>query len=219
VRLVALTLAGLSLAMGAIMLVWAAPDRNVTRSLCGMGYLAAGCLALITYIVVAGINPLTWLRARVNEPADAPGKSRAGMALLIVLLLMALLSGTLLHAMVQTRQALRAAEWRRNGVLLRAAAVDGTLAVLRATATGRPMPLSAPAESLLPSGIAVRVRFLPTDINAIPSVLRRPDLPVFGNCFEMAVEATQEGRSLRTRGLVCQAPTGDLRVLGWTEIL
>lgn len=201
------------------MLIWAISEQSATLRLFGIGYLAAGILAIATYFVAAGTNPLTWLRAQTAGMDGSRGKSRSGMALLIVLLLMALLSGTLLHAMVRSRQDLRAAEWRRSGVLLRAAALDGALAVLRATAAGRPMPLSAPAESLQPSGIAVRVRFVPTDSSAIPSVLRRSDLPVFGNCFEMAVEATQEGRSKRARGLVCQTPTGDLRVLGWTERL
>ena len=219
IRVVALTLAGLSFAMAVLMLIWSLSEHSASHRLLSAGYLAASFLAIVTYFVAASINPVTWLWRRATEANGDGVKSRSGMALLMVLLLMALLSGTLLHAMVQTRQALRAAEWRRNGVLLRAAALDGTLAVLRATAAGQPMPLAAPAESLQPSGIAVRVRFLPMDTSALPAMLRRPDLPVFGNCFEMSVEATQEGRSRRARGLVCQTPTGDLRVLGWTELL
>ncbi len=206
--------------MAALLLGWGVYEQSASHRLFGIGYLVAGLLASVTYAVAAGVNPLTWLRARHAEADGQPEDSRSGMALLIVLLLMALLSGTLLHAMVQTRQDLRAAEWRRDGVILRAAGLDGALATLRAAAVGRPMPLAAPAESLRPSGVAVRVRCLPLDSSAIPGVLRRPDAPVFGNCFDMAVEATtQEGRSRRARGLICQTPTGDLRVLGWTETL
>ncbi len=218
IRVVALIVAALSLVMGLAMLAWAASEANATHRLIGFSYLGVTGLSLVVYAAAARANPLRLLRARESSPG-ARRLARSGMALLMVLLLVALLSGALLQGMVSARQQMRLVEWQRDGILLRAAAMDAALGVLRAAAAGRALPTAAPAEARLPSGIVTRVGAASVDRQALPAALRRLEAPAFGKCFELTAEASQAGRSRRVRGLASQAPGGDVRVLAWVESL
>lgn len=206
--------------MGLAMLGWSCVEESPTRRIIGYAYLGGAALFTLLYALLARVGPFADRRADEGAlPAAGSPRSREGMALLIVILLMALLSGTLLHGLVLTHQRLRAAEWRRESVLLHAAAQDAALAALRAGAAGRPLPLAAPAESRTPAGILTRTRLRPIDRSALPSLLHRPDAPVFGDCYELTAEASRASRSRRVSSLVCRVPAGDMRVLAWIEPL
>jgi len=218
-RLVMLTLAGLSLAMGLALLAWSLPEGDATRRRLGTVYLAASVVCLAIHSLAARTTPFMARRPAGATFGPNPAPAREGLALLMVLLLMALLSGTLLHSMVLTRQRLRLAEWRQERELLRAAAVDAALTTLRAGAEGRPLPVKAPAETRLPSGIVTRTWLRPVDRGALPAAVRRPESPVFGDCFALETEAAHRDRARSVRALVCRAPDNSMRVLGWVEVL
>jgi hypothetical protein len=210
----------MSLIMGLTMLGWAYAGNDPASRLVGLIYLGATALCLITYALAAGITPVSGLRFLLSRGPEAePVRSRDGMALLMVLLLMALLSGTLLHSMVRTRQRLRLAEWRQDRELLRSAAVDAALTTLRAGAQGRALPVKARAELRLPSGIVTRTLLRPVDRNALPAAVQRAAAPVFGDCFSLETEASHDGGTRTVRALVCRTPDSSMRVLGWVEAL
>jgi hypothetical protein len=218
--MVTLTLAGLSLVMGLAMLAWAQFEGNVTGRLVGCVYLACCAVCLAVYGLASLKSPFaTKASTTAGALLENSAGARDGMALLMVLLLMALLSGTLLHSMVQTRQRLRLAEWRQERELLRSAAMDAALTTLRDGALGRPLPTKAHAEARLPSEIVTRTLLRPVDRSALPRALQRPEAPVFGDCFSLETEASRKARSRSVRALICRAPDNSLRVLGWVEAL
>lgn len=219
-RLVTLLLAGLSFATGLALFGWALSEGSSAGRQISFVYLAGTVACLIIYSVAAGLTPLAGLRLLFAAlPKHDSARKREGMALLMVLLLVALLSGTLLHSMVQTRQHLRLAEWRQDRELLRSAAVDAALATLRTGSQGRPLPVKARAETRLPSGIVTRTLLRPVDRSALPAALQRPEAPVFGDCFSLETEASHNARNRSVRALVCRAPDNSMRVLGWVEAL
>lgn len=211
-RAVSLIVAAMSLIMGVTLFISGAGERHAFSHAAGYAYLAVAAAAFVVYAAVARFNPLTRL-LRAGDDRD----SRRGMALLAVLLLMALLAGALLQGMVTVRRHLRLAEWRRDALLLRTAAMDAVLASLRASVNGHALPLAAPTENRLPSGIVTRTVARAADRGALPAALRRDEAPVLGDCFELIADASRAGRSRGARSLVCRAPNGDMRVLAWIE--
>lgn len=206
--------------MGLAMLGWSRIEENATGRLIGTVYLAGAGLCLTICALAAHITPLNGMRRLfASNPENEPSQARDGMALLMVLLLMALLSGTLLHSMVQTRQRLRLAEWRQDRELLRSAAVGAALATLSAGAQGQPLPVKARAETRLPSGIVTRTLLRPVDRSELPRAFQRSEAPVFGDCFCLETEASHDARNRSVRALVCRTPDNSMRVLGWVEAL
>lgn len=144
--------------------------------------------------------------------------NRGGMALLMVVVLMALLSGWVLQALVTARLQLRAGDERQSRLSLRAAATDAAWTALRTgLKAGSSDSAYEASEATLPSGIATRTTLKGMDRNALPAPLRRPDLPLFGQFFTVSSQATRDGRTALTRGLACRLPQGQVRVLAWVE--
>jgi hypothetical protein len=140
------------------------------------------------------------------------------MALLMVVVLMALLSGWVLQALISARMQLRAGDERQALSSLRAAATDAAWATLRAgLKAGSSESTYEVTDATLPSGIATRTLLKGMDRNALPAPLRRPDLPLFGHFFTVSSQATLAGRTALIRGLACRLPQGQVRILAWVE--
>ena len=217
-RTVTLVLASLSLLTGVTLTGWGIAEDSAFSRGAGYAYLGGAALCLALYAMAAGLGPFA-PRGEPLDRSERPQTARSGMALLVVLLLMALVSGSLLHGLVLTHQRLREAEWRRDVFLLRAAARDAALAALRSGAQGQPLPLSTAFKARQPSGIVTETRMRPLDRASLPPLLNRPDAPVFGDCYELVAEASRAERVRRVSGLVCRLPTGDMRVVAWSEAL
>ena len=212
-RLVTLLLGVACLVMGAGLFVWAVVEQNPAPRRFGMLYLAVGTLSLLTYGVIAGLS-----RMRDSEPAEP----NAGMALLVALLLTALLSGTVLHALILTHANLRGAERRRATALLRTAATDAAWTALARVSASAAETFPAQGltfDDLQPSGIAMQVAVRPIDRNSLPDALRRQDAPLFGQFLVVTARASLERRTRSLQSLACRLPNGETRILSWIEEL
>ncbi len=143
-----------------------------------------------------------------------------GFALLMVILLMAMLSGVVIQSLVSTRLQLRAGDLQHARLLLRASSQDAAWAALR---TGMKAGSSASEyqvlENQLPSGIHVRTILRGLERTALPPPLQRPDVPLFGQFFSVTARAETGSKSSAVRGLACRLPSGDVRLLAWAETL
>lgn len=141
-----------------------------------------------------------------------------GFALLMVVLLMALLSGVVVESLISTRMHLRSGEMRYSRFLLRSSSVDAAWDALH---TGMKAGASASDyqifETQLPSGIHVRTTLKGLERTSLPAPLQRPDVPVFGQFFSVASRAERDTHAGAVRGLACRLPSGDVRLLAWTE--
>jgi hypothetical protein len=183
----------------------------------GLLYLAVGVLSLL---ICAGLTAYArWAGRDKSETEPLPQSSdRSGLALLMALLLMAFLSGVVVHTLLSTHAKLRAVEVRRTRLMLRAAALDAaweSLQVLTRTTTRTLADRTV--ENRLPSGIATRITLRPMDRTALPVPLQRSGSPLFGQYFSIAAEAGLETTAALTRGLACRLPSGEIRVLSWWE--
>jgi hypothetical protein len=209
----------LALPVGGLLLAWAARDGNPVPYQFGVIYLSIGAVSLLIYGL---ITTYARLRARNKstppQPAPDLSSSRAGLALLMALILMAFLSGIVIHALTATHMKLRAGEASRTRLLLRAATLDAAWGRLQAL-TGT-TPATIPDQTLenrLPSGIATRITIHPLDRTALPAPLQRIQPPLFGQYFSVVAEAVL-GRSVGTaQGMACRLPSGEIRVLSWWE--
>jgi hypothetical protein len=146
--------------------------------------------------------------------------NNCGIALLMVILLMALLSGVVIQALATTRQQLRASDLQHTRLLLRASSQDAAWYALR---TGMKAGSSSSDyqvfENQLPSGIHVRTTLRGLERNTLPPLLQRPDVPLFGQFFSVTARADHGGKTSAIRGLACRLPSGDVRLLAWAETL
>lgn len=144
--------------------------------------------------------------------------SDGGFALLMVVLLLALLSGAVLQSLVSARLTLRAGSERQVRLSLHAALLDAAWAALKSgmkagTAAGDYQVF----ETAQPDGIRTRVTLKGISREALPVPLQRRDLPVFGQVFTMTAKAETPARSGTAQALGCRLPTGDIRLLAWVE--
>ena len=143
-----------------------------------------------------------------------------GFALLMVILLMALLSGVVIQSIIAARMPLRAGDIQQTRFLLRASSMDAAWDTLR---IGMKAGASASDyqvfDTQLPSGIHVRTALQGLDRKSLPAPLQRPDVPLFGQFFSVTSRADSGTKSSAVRGLACRLPSGDVRLLAWTETL
>lgn len=202
----------LSILMGIFLVFWGARDRNEVPHFFGLIYLAAGGASLlVSGLITAGMMWDERRRARVQTRQD-------GFALLTALLLVAFLSGIVIQSLIAARLHVRAAEEQRTRLLLRTAAFDAAWTTLR-TLAGAPASamVAQSIENRLPSGIATRVTVRPEERAQLPPPLRRPDAPMFGQYVSIAAQAGLPDRAATLRGLACRLPSGELRIVSWTE--
>jgi len=151
---------------------------------------------------------------------ESSTSNKHGFALLMVILLLALLSGVIMQTLISTRMHLRAGDTQYTRLLLRASSMDAAWDALR-----KGMKAGASAsdcqvfESQLPSGIHVRTTLQGLERNSLPALLQRPDVPIFGQFFSVSSRAESEVKTSAVRGLACRLPSGDVRLLAWAETL
>lgn len=204
------------LAAGTVLLVWAARDRNEVPRRFGIVYAAGGAATLVMCGIMTARSRLSGRRRAALEGGSCD--SRSGLALLVMLILMAFLSGVVIHSQVSARMSLRAEDARRNRFLLRTAALDAARDRLRALAATPDKPvLQNASEERRPAGITTTVTVRPFDRSALPPPLQRQGTPLFGQYFTLAVQAVSDRGTGMARGLACRLPSGEIRVLGWWE--
>lgn len=138
----------------------------------------------------------------------------------MVLLLMALLSGVVVHSLVATRLHLRDGEQQHTRFILRASCLDAAWDALRVgMKTGSTASDFQVYENTLPSGISTRTTLHGLDRSALPTPLQQPNVPLFGQFFSVNSRAKTGARTCAVRGLACRLPSGDVRLLAWTETL
>ncbi len=143
-----------------------------------------------------------------------------GFALLMVILLMALLSGVVVQSLVSTRLQLRAGDLQHTRLLLRASSLDAAWEALRiGMKAGSSSSEYQVFENLLPSGIRIRTTLQGLERTALPAPLQRADVPLFGQFFSVNSRAESGTKTSAVRGLACRLPSGDVRLLAWAETL
>jgi type II secretory pathway pseudopilin PulG len=144
--------------------------------------------------------------------------SNDGFALLMVILLLALLSGAVLQSLVSVRLTLRSEQERQTRLMLRSALLDAAWAAMRiGMKAGAASTEYQVFEHQLPTGIHTRIALQGLPREALPLPLQRPDLPVFGQLFSLSAKADAGPRVSSARALACRLPTGTVRVLAWVE--
>lgn len=144
--------------------------------------------------------------------------NRQGFALLMVILLLALLSGVVLQAQISARMAIRTGDEAQSRLSLRSAALDAAWGALHTGMKAGSAQLEYQAfENQLPSGIQTRTTLQGLPREALPRPLQRPEVPMFGQFFSVTSKSTTGTRSAIARGLCCRLPTGDVRILAWLE--
>jgi hypothetical protein len=216
VRRFSLILAIVLLLAGAGLLTWAGLDKNEMSRLFGMIYSCLGGVALLTSVLVTAHVRMGMRRDAVSEPPGSPGRS--GLALLVVLLLMAFLSGIVIHSMIIVKARLRAGDERCDLMRLRAAALDAAWDQLKAlAATPERAPVLRTFNVGTPCGITATVTIRPMERSALPPPLQRQGPPLFGQYFTLMIQATLGNRVSLARGLACRLPNGTVHVLSWWE--
>lgn len=217
-RLLALFGGALCVAMGLAFSVWAFFEEGDTPRRFAWLYFAIGGGALAAYAILSGMHRAGLTRGTVVRADES---SREGMALLMALLLTALLSGAVLHALVSTHMTLRASVHQRSGALLRIAATDAAREAFRKVAEGGGGGAiqERVAEARLPSGIATTTTLRPLDRAAVPPILINSKAPLFGTHFAVASVAREGIRTWELQSVGCRLPSGEVRILCWIEPL
>ncbi len=141
-----------------------------------------------------------------------------GFALLMVILLLALLSGVVVQSLISARMTLRAGEDRQNRLTLRATALDSAwIAMQNGMKAGTASSDYQIFETQTPSGILSRTTLQGLPRDALPPPLQRQDVPVFGQFFSVTTRSSSGAKSFLARGLACRLPTGTIRILAWVE--
>lgn len=121
--------------MGAFLL-WGVPGHMADLHREGRVFLALGGL----FLAVAGIMKLRILwknRNHGESTVSATSGSRRGMALILVLMLLALVSGSLFHGLILNRRALALADAGRRAAGLRLAAESAACRMVGGLAAGQ----------------------------------------------------------------------------------
>ena len=148
-----------------------------------------------------------------------PNSNNHGFALLMVILLLALLSGVVVQSLISTRMHLRGGDLQHTHFSLRASCLDAAWAALQSgMKAGSSSSEYEVFETQLPSGIQVRTTLRGLDRAALPAPLQRPDVPLFGQFFSVTARAESGAKTRAARGLACRLPSGDVRLLAWAEI-
>jgi hypothetical protein len=145
-------------------------------------------------------------------------RNQNGFALLMVILLLALLSGVVVQSLTSARMTLRAGEERQTRLILRAAALDSAWAAMRnGIKAGTASSECQTFETPFPSGILSRTTLQGLPRDALPPPLQRQDVPVFGQFFSVTTRSSWGAKSFLSRGLACRLPSGTIRILAWVE--
>ena len=218
-RFVLLTTGLLSLLMGSGLLAWSAVETSPVGHLFGCVYLAGSVVCCVTLLALHRSRAQRGAAHRAWIPS--PESPSRGFALLLVLLLLAVLSGVLLHATLRTGAAVRQAASLRAIVPLRLAAEDAAWQAIRRLAdpgsSAASRASAQTAEVVLPSAVktAIAVRLLSR--NALSPTLNSMIPSGAEQVYEVQARALQEDRAQRVRSVVAVDHDGSIRVVAWIE--
>lgn len=204
----------LALPMGLGLTIWSVIDPHPLRRVFGLVYLGVGLVMVAGYLWLIGAEAVR-RRWRGAANSGLAAESRNGMAMLVALLLLSLLTSLALQGLVASRVALRAAQGRVRMNTLRVAATDAAWAAVErlAARTGGAAP--AVEQQAWPSGLTTRVTTRPLDASALPVGLAVR--PAGSRYFAVTAEAQLESREVDVLGYACRAPRGDVSILAWVE--
>ena len=169
----------------------------------GVGFVGSAILAgLLIGLMVLG----EWIRDRLR---DRRAES-AGFALLMVLALLALLTGPVVHGLTLVQVRLKQAERQRSRLVLRAAAADAFCNQVRALAS------SADTKPLLlatPGGVEIHSEARAVVPSQLPLALRG----VTGDVWEVSSRASVAQGEFGVDGYALRTAKGSARILIWLE--
>lgn len=149
---------------------------------------------------------------------ESSTSNKRGFALLMVVLLLALLSGVVVQSLVSARLHLKAGDIQYSRFILRSASMDAAWAAIRiGMKAGSSASEVQKFEDQLPSGVLIHTTLQGLDRAALPLPLQRPEVPLFGQFFSVTSHAELGDKNTTSRGLACRLPSGDVRLLAWAE--
>jgi hypothetical protein len=190
------TVAGIALA------VWGNLARIDRLYQVGIGFLGSAILAGLLY---GWIVLVEWIRNRMRERREV-----AGFALLMVLALLALLTGPVVHGLTLVQVRLKQAERQRDRLALRAVATDAFCNQVRA--------LTAPAgatsqRTATPGGVEIRSEALAIAPSRLPLALRG----ITGDVWQVSSRAVVSQGEFGIEGYALRSGKGSARILIWLE--
>lgn len=206
----------LAVPTGVIMLLWGLAGRATLPFAFGMANIAASAVCLLVWLALRNRSGRSGSLGEAPLTKADPG--RAGMALLVSLMMLALLSGMALHALVSAGMNLRFARQRHTACLLRTAGTEAIWALLRETPLLQPDTLAHVDRTLTSGpGIETVTSMREVDRTALPPPLLLQNTPLFGRFFSITARITRDKDAREIQALACLMPTGEMRLLSWTE--
>jgi hypothetical protein len=115
---------------------------------------------------------------------------------------------------------LRFARDRHVTRLMRTAATDAVLSALLTASRLDPDSLSTYEYAMIAGpDIETRTSFREVARSSLPPPLLLQNTPLFGRFFAITTRVTLDKLNREIRALACLTPTGELRLLSWTEPL
>jgi hypothetical protein len=215
-RSLMLVLGCLSAPTGIVMAGWGYSESNSLPLNFGLLNIATSAICLLIWALLR--RQQTTPPAPIDAEASLAGTSRAGMALLVSLLMLALLSGMALQALVASGIDLRFARERHTACLLKTAGTDAVWMTLREAAKLDPDTL-ARYDKTISAGPGIEAQTSLREVNraALPPPMLLQKTPLFGRFFSVTTRITHDKTAREIRALACRMPTGELRLLSWTE--
>ncbi len=220
IRTVLLTLGCLAAPTGLSMALWGLSDQAALPLRFGLLNIGGSTVCFLAHFLLRKRPEPAPRQTREAIPVTANDTSRAGMALLVSLVMLALLSGMALHSLVTAGTDLRFARERHTACLLRTAGTDATLTLLRETPRLSPDTLAhLDRTQTAGPGIETLTSMREVDRTALPPPFLLQNTPLFGRFFTVTTRITRDTTAREIRALACLLPTGELRLLSWTEPL
>ncbi len=174
-------------------------DRLFQVGICFLG------TALFAGLLYGGIVLVEWIRVRSRDRRES-----AGFALLMVLALLALLTGPVVHGLTLVQVRLKQSERQRDRLALRAAAADAFCAQVRGLVS------SAGAQPRLmetPGGVEVQCEARAIAPSQLPLALRG----ISGEVWQVTSRAGVPQGEFGIDGYALRSGKGSARILIWLE--
>lgn len=192
----------LAVSTGAAVALWGGMARIDRLFQVGLGFVGSAIIAgLLIGLMALG----EWIRNRLR---DRP--KRAGFALLMVLALLALLTGPVVQGLTLVQMRLKQAERQRSRLVLRAVAADAFCNQVRALAS------SVGAKPLLlatPGGVEIHSEARAVGPSQLPLALRG----VTGDVWQVSSRASIAQSEFGVDGYALRSSKGSARILIWLE--
>ncbi len=201
-RVVLVTWSILAALTGAGLAVWGGLMRIDRLFQVGIFFLGSAILAGLLYGLIAAAE---WMRNRWRDRRES-----AGMALVMILALLALLTGPVVHSLALVQMRLVQAERERDQRALRATAAAVFCRRVEALARGKG---SGSITEPTPGGGEIRCVAQVLAPAAVPPALRG----VTGELWSVSSQVMEAGREFGIDGYVVRTGAGTARILVWLE--